>query len=360
MPDIMMCPKCRNKSKNTASCDSCGVNFEKYQKDKKNRFDQVHQLLSAEKLTEAMVAAEKLATEFPDSTSDSLLLVSNIKRDINIEKKHKQALKLFDQGDFSQTVLLLRNIRAYSSVLNDKVVSLRQKAKRSAEDNALFCEAVEKFNAGRLAEADELFKAIHGSGRQEHLDEYLQKIGTLKKELFHQAVQCLKKNLFDSARKNFDELHEKFPAMRQETEGYIAIIAKKEEIKEDLLRIAERAGKESRFFEAKVIYSFLGWQYPEFRPRLAPYMEKIPSSTIISLADYEEDAHVDLAALGLRLDKNGFFESGTSAKIEFPEVPSEQPMAHFMVPAVVNPDPAGDPPAATVDLSGNQIADFIY
>ena len=342
------------------SCDSCGINFEKYQKDKEDRFDQVHQLLSAEKLEEAMTVAEKLATEFPNSTSDSLLLVSNIKRDINIEKKHKQALKLFDQGDFSQTVLLLRNIRAFSSVLNDKVVRLRQEAEQYAEDDAAFNQAVEKFNAGRLAEAGVLFKTIHGSGKQEHVDEYLQKIGNLKKELFQQALQCLQKNLFDSARKNFDKLHAGFPEMRQKNEGYVAIISKKEEIKENLLRVAGQAGEEGRFFEAKVMYSFLGWQYPEFRPRLAPYMEKIPSSITISLADYEEDAFVDLTALGLRLDKDGFFESGSSVTVESPDGPSELPLSHFMVPAVVSPDPAGDPPAATVDLSSSQIADFIY
>jgi len=359
MSDII-CPKCRNKSKDTVSCDSCGIIFEKYHKDKQESFDRVSQMLSVENFEEARAAAENLTTEFPDSTSDSLLLVSNINRDINIEEKYKQALEVFDQDDFSQTLLLLRNIKAFTKVLNDKVVSLRQKAEQYAEHDAVFNQATEKFNAGRLAEASLLFKTISGSDKQEQIDEYLQKIDTLKKELLSQAVECLKKNLFDSARANFDKLHAKFPDMRQNTEGYLTIITKKEEIKENLLRVAGQAGEAGRFFEAKVMYSFLGWQYPEFRPRLAPYLEEIPSSTITSFTDYEEDTGLDITALGLRLDKDGFFESDSGATEESTASQSGRPLSHSMVPAAVSPDPGGDPVCKTVDLSGSRIADFIY
>ena len=356
----IICPKCRKKTTDTGSCDSCGITFEKYQQEKQEKFDRVYQLLGTENFEEARTMAEALGAEFPDSKNESLLLVSNINRDINIEEKFKQALKLFDQGDFSRTVLLLRNIKAFATVLNEKVARLRREAMQNAEHDAVFNEAVEKFHAGSLAEAGVLFKTISGSDKQEQIAQYLQKIDHTKKEVFHQAVECLKKNLFDSAQENFDKLHTMFPDMRRETEGFMAIIAKKKEIKENILRVAEQAGKEGRFFEAKLLYSFLAWQYPEFRPRLAPYLEKIPSTDKISLTDYEEDQSINVTALGLHLDKDGLFEVDSSATSGFPANPFGHRLSPPLVPAVVNPDPTGDTPSTTVELSDNRIADFIY
>ncbi len=351
-----ICPKCRAKSASSLDCEACGLVFAKYQQDKQESIGKVFQLISSGRLEEAKTIAQTLAGRFPDSTADFVLLLSNINRDINITEKYKQSLSLFEQGDFEQTGLLLRNIKAFDKVLDEKIISLRKKAERFGDHDNIFNQAVEKFNAGRFDQARTLLETIDGYRQQALVNEYLQKIDDTKTDLFRKAVDCLHKNLFESASDNFAQLHAQFPDMEPATREYTAILARKNEIKENLLAAAEQAKQDDRFFEAKVLYSFLGWQHPEFRTRLAPYLEEISSQAVTSLADYSDSKTIDFATLGLHIDSDGFFKpaagtgNSTGNHLENQSTPTGSVAA--------SPDPAADIPDQPVDLDSHQAADF--
>ncbi len=353
-----ICPKCRARGTNSLDCKACGLVFADYQQDKQESIGKVFQLISCGQLEEAKTIAQTLAARFPDSTADFVLLLSNINRDINITGKYKQALTLFDQGDFAQTGLLLRNIKAFDKALDEKIISLRKKAERFGDHDNIFNLAVEKFNAGRFDKARALFETIDGYRRQALVNEYLQKIDDTKTDIFRQAVDCLHKNLFESATDNFARLQAMFPEMEPAIKGYMDILARKNEIKENLLGAAEQAKLEDRFLEAKALYAFLGWQYPEFRPRLAPYLEEISSRAVTSLADYEGSETIDFAALGLQLNSDGLFTSAAGTDDRPGKYHENQPPPTGSVAA--NPDPAADTVDQPIDLDNQQAADFTY
>jgi len=144
--------------------------------------------------------------------------------------------------------------------------------------------------------------------------------------------------------------------MEPVVEGYTDILTRKNDIKENLLNAAKQAKLEDRFLEAKVLYSFLGWQYPEFRPRLAPYLEEISSRAVTSRADYSGSQTIDFAGLGLHLDSDGFFEpaAGTGNLVGNHLEKLTAPTGS--VPA--SPDPAADAPDQPVELDRHQAADF--
>ena len=351
-----ICPKCRAKSSNSLDCEACDLVFADYQQDKQESIGKVFQLISSGHLEEAKTIAQTLAARFPDSTADFILLLSNINRDINITEKYQQARTLFEQGDFAQTGLLLRNIKAFDKILDEKIIILRKKAERFGDHDNIFQQAVEKFNGSRFDQARTLFETIDGYKQQAQVNEYLQKIDDIKTDLFRQAVDCLHKNLFESATDNFARLQAMFPEMEPAIEGYTDILARKNEIKENLLAAAEQAKKDARFLEAKVLYSFLGWQYPEFRPRLAPYMEEIASHAVTSLADYSGSESIDFTHLGLQLNSDGFFEQAAAGGNRRKSQREIQSAPAGSVPA--SPDPAADMPDQPVDLDSHQAADF--
>ena len=177
------CPKCNKKNEDVAVCQRCGINFDEYETTKQEKFIEIRVLLSENKFQEAKELAEKLPTEFPDNRTDFLLLLSNINRDISIVEKYKHAKKSYDDGDFTQTSLLLRNIKAFDQNLNEKVISLRRKVERYLQNEVNFTKAVELFFSGKYAEAKMLFNQIHGFGKQDEVAEYLEKIGDIAKAL---------------------------------------------------------------------------------------------------------------------------------------------------------------------------------
>jgi hypothetical protein len=354
-----VCPKCRTRSTDSQTCSSCGLVFAEYDREKQESIGRVFQLISSGRLTEAKAIAETLAGKFPDSQSDFLILLSNINRDISIVEKYSQARALFAEGDFSQAALLLRNIKAFDKILDEKVISLRKKALRFGDHDNIFNEAVEKFNAGRFGRAKSLLETIDGYKQQVLVNEYLQKINDIKTDLFRLAVDCLHKNLFESAGDNFAKLHGQFPEMEALTGGYIDIIAKKNDIKKNLLAAAEQAKEEQRFIEAKVLYSFLGWQYPEFRPRLAPYLDEISSRAVTSLADFSGSDAIDFSALGLTITRDGFLEPAGGPN-EAPVTNQLDSQSAPMGFVAASPDPAPDIPDQPLDLDCHQTADFTY
>jgi hypothetical protein len=354
MPDST-CPKCRAKGNNALSCDSCGLVFSDYENNKQAAIGEVYSLISARNLTKAKTLAEKLADDYPGSKGEFVLLLSNINRDINIEKKITQATRLFDQGKFDDVTALLRNIKAFDPALEEKIISLRKKALRHNEHDDMIKQAAQKFNAGQYGKAKTLFQAIHDSKRQDQAEEYLKKIAKKEKEMLKQAVQCLEDNLFDAAEKSFKQLHTQFPEMEQQTADYTTLIQTKKRIKEDILSAADRAKNAGRSFEAKILYSYLGWQYPEFRPRIGSYLNEEITKAVTSLTDRTGDTTIDFSALGLQLNEHGLFEPAAAQK-KFSDTSSKQ--SGGIIPVPENPDPVPDKSSKPINLQSQQVTDF--
>ncbi len=352
---ISSCPKCRKKSSSTVQCEACGLIFEEYERQKQQSLGQVYQLVSRGDLDGAKTLAEQLPGEFPDSQSDFLILLSNINRDINVTSRYQQALESFERGDCSETVLLLRNIKAFSSLLDEKVISLRRKAERYADHDALFEQAVEKYERGRFAAAAALFGKIEGHSRQDEINGYLQQLEERKNDLLRQAVNLLKNNTFDLAREKFEELREAFPDAGAEIESYLTIISRRNEIKEQVLAAGHEALQAERYLEARVIFSFLNRQFPELQPSLAPHVEEIGSRAVIALVDIAEQESIDFASLGLRVEDYCLFAPDAVA------APAGGSCRVGSVPAPVeiNPEPLADPVNEPVDIDGEEVADFI-
>ncbi len=351
-----VCPLCRKKSSGL-TCAFCGLTFAEYESRKQESIGRVYQLISTGDLEHAREMAEKLPMEFPDSKGDFLLLLSNINRDINIVERYHQALESCERGDFSQAVLLLRNIKAYDKGLDEKVIILRRKAERCDRYDADFRAAVELFDAGRIAEARALFTTITGYKDQEKVNDYLQQINDVKEDLMRSAVDCLKQNKFDGARRKFEKLYTIFPDAEHETEGYMAVISAKNKIWETLLSAARKAREDERLIEARVIYSFLGWQYPESLSTLAPYIEEVGAPAAISLTDFAQDNTIDFDALGLHLDGDGFIVSAPGMR-QAGETEQGTERKTGQRPVAISPVPSGDHGSNPVDLSGEEVADF--
>ena len=351
------CPKCRAKGESSLSCKSCGLVYAEYENDKQEAVGEVYSLISSGKLKDAKKLAESLADDFPDSKGEFVLLLSNINRDINIEEKLSQAHVLFEKEQFNDVALLLRNIKAFDPVLEEKIISLRKKALRHKDHDDYFKQAVEQFNSGKFAQAKTLFLALHDATEQAQVNQYLKKIDKKKEELFQQAVQCLRDNLFDAAEKCFDKLLIQFPEMEQQAAQYTVVITAKRKIKENLLETAENAKQEGRFLEARIIYTFLAWQYPEFQPRMGSYFDENTLREEISLADLAKQEAIDFSALDLQIDQFGLLQP-SSKQTSCASTLSAQAdrLTHF--PG--SPDPTPDITSKPVSLLDQQVADFTW
>lgn len=293
-----ICPKCNKKSEDTNVCQHCETNFDEYETAKQEKLIKVRVLLSENKYKEAKELAEKLPTEFPDNRTDFLLLLSNINRDISIVDKYEQAKKAYDEGSHEQATLLLRNIKAFDHNLNEKVISLRRKAQRYLQNADFFDKAVKAFDQGNYAEAKSLFKQVHGAEKKEEITEYLAKIGDVANKMLEEAIEAVRNKQFDVAHEKFQTLQSTFPDMETEIEGYLTILNRRVEIKNDILAAAKKAKKEKRLLESKILFSYLGQQFPEFLPQIQPQVKEIGQDVVTSLADLKESAIVGISALG--------------------------------------------------------------
>ncbi len=354
---VKLCPKCNKKSSDEDSCTLCGLIFAEYETDKKESIARVYALISTGELEEGKKLAEQLCLSFPDSRNDLLLLLSNINRDLNITGKCRLAQELFQQGKYEQAVVLLRNIKAFAPQLEEKVITLRSKLERQGNQDEKFVRAVELFERDKFAGAKELFSSLTGFSQQDKVESYLKKLDTIKEKMLADAVAALAENFFDAAAVKFDELLTGFPDAKQEAKGYLHVLSQKKTIRESLFSTAHQARKEGRFTEAKVIYSYLCWQYRELLPKLRPYLEEIGSRAIVSLADCERHEVIDFSPLAVQVNENGFLipvnlESEASNR----DVSGSR--LTIIAPVMINPDPLADPGSNSVDVDGEEVADF--
>ena len=360
------CPKCNKKSENEIECQHCSLNFDEYETAKQEKLIRVRVLLSENKYTEAKELAEKLPGWFPDNRTEFLLLLSNINRDISIVDKYEQAKQSYDEGNFDQVALLLRNIKAFDHNLNEKVISLRRRVERNLQSIDNFNKAVEAFDQGEYAKAKSLFKQIHGSEKKEEVSGYLERIGAVTGALLEEAVQCIKKKQFDVAHEKFVALQSEFPDMEQEVEGYFAILNKRIEIKNNIFSAAKQAKNEKRLLESKILYSFLGLQFPEFLSQVQPRIKEIGKETVVSLSDLEESSLIGLFGLGLDGsggEGQGRYNAGDSkesvaADIIQPDVDKD---GNEDIPAVPsNRESAADTVPPTLEVDEEGAADFSF
>ncbi len=360
------CPKCNKKSEDVVACQHCGINFDEYETAKQEKLIKVRVLLSENKYSEAKELAEKLPSEFPDNRTDFLLLLSNINRDISIVEKYELARKAYEEGDFSQSSLLLRNIKAFDQNLNDKVISLRRKAQRYIESKDTFRKAVEEFDKNNYSEAKTLFRQILGFEKKEEVSRYLEKIKVMYNSMLDDAIASIKQKQFESAREKLIALQATFPDMHDEIDGYLTILAKRVEIKDTIFNAAIQAKKEQRLLESKILFSFLGTQFPEFKQQILPHLKEIGKGAVISLADMKDSALMGLAALGLDETGGSEGQGGGLSAAESKEYVKADTIApnrnedgyEDIDPVVSNRESAADtvPPHLEIDEEG--VADF--
>lgn len=354
------CPKCGANSADGASCSRCGINFAEYSRSKLEKLGEVHALLSENKFGEAKQLAEKLPALFPDNKTDFVLLLSNINRDISIVDKYEQAQKAFAAKDYPQVCLLLRNIKAFDSTLNERVVGLRRKAEKIIQDNELFRQGVEAFEEGDFATARRMFSQIQGaSPHREEIGGYLRTINAETKGALQEVADCVSTGQFGLAEAKLARLQATRPDLQEEIAAYQNLFAKRVEIRERIAGAAAQARKEQRLLEAKVLYAYLLQQFPEQQPEIQPRLLEIGAKATISLADLQAGGTVDLAALGVHVAGAGQTMTATDLDAEIPrdqparEVPETAPV-RAGIPAI--PDEFSPP----VELDFEEIPDFIF
>ena len=347
----MKCQRCGQASEDGEKCASCGLVYSVYEKEKQQRLGQVYSLINDGDLEGAKKLAQASGQDFPDKRGDFLLLLSNINRDISIVAKYEQAGKSFAMGDYNQTLLLLRNIKAFDQVLDGKVISLRRKAERIVEHEHLFSQAVNSFKAGRIAQARAFFTRVKDVVHQKEVAAYLQKIEAMQGELLRKAVDLLKNNQVELAGIRLRELLDMAPEMEKDIALYLTVVEQKQVIKSNLMALAAKAREEGRLVEAKALYTFLGWQWPDLLSRIRPYADEIGPRALLTLRDAEEQGLIHCDALELTLDQNGFFV-GESSLVTTCQQPG------CITPVEVNPEPLADSSSSPVDIDGESVADF--
>ena len=354
------CPKCSTKNEDAATCGKCGLNFAEYDRAKLKRLGEIRGLLSENRFQEAKQLAEKLPAQFPDNKTDFVLLLSNINRDISIVEKCDLAQKAYEEGDYAQACLLLRNIKAFDGNLNERVVSLRRKAERPLQDSEQFHRAKEAFNQGNYPAAKALFKQVSSAGPQEEIAEYLRRIDARTREVLSEAVDCINTRQFVHAETKFVELRKTFPDLQDEIDGYLSLLARRAEIKDRIIAAATRARVEQRLVEAKILYSYLGQEFPESLPEVLPRLREIGALTAVSLADLQELGTVDFAALGVNIGGSG---PGRVAAADLDaDIPRDHPPAAVpAIAAVTGNSPASvDEFTPPLEIDVEEIPDFIF
>uniref|UniRef100_UPI0040572C74 hypothetical protein n=1 Tax=Candidatus Electronema sp. TaxID=2698783 RepID=UPI0040572C74 len=345
------CPKCRRQS-DDGQCAACKLVFADYERRKQEQTGQVYRLISAGELEQAKEMAQSLSNEFPESRGDFILLISNINRDLNIAGKYRQAQELFRKGDYSEAVLLLRNIRAFDPGLSEKVITLRRRAERHIGNSSKFEQAAALLEQKQYAAARTLFQQISSDDKQKkEADRHLAKIEELKGSRLREIADCLDRSLFLAAGEKLEALISLFPEVREEQAPLFALLAKRQKISGRLTAAAHKAKAEKRYVEAKALYAFLLWQDQELRPVLLPYLEEIGRRTEVSLADCMQDELAALAGLGIIVDEHGI------PRILPPESGKAAALANI-APVLASPPPQADFPSQPVNIDGQEVADF--
>ena len=353
------CPKCKQKVESEFECTRCGINFEKYEFSKQEKLREVRILLGESKFKEAKQLAETLPALFPDNQGEFLLILSNINRDISIVAKCELTQKAIDDSNYSQATFLLRNIKAFDDNLNEKVISLRRKAERYIQNDINFSSGIAEFNMGNYSKAKQLLKNIEGHKNQDEIVEHLHKIEAIQKEMLNRAIDYIKKNQLTTAADEFNALLSKFPDMKDEIEDYTALLSKRADIKDDIFRAAHKAKEEKRFLESKILYLFMGMQFPESQPQVQPYINEIGTQVIVSLADIDDNFRVDIAALGIDINTAVSPSTLPDAADNATEQIDPDELVEI-TPVEANKEGETDLLCAPVDIDGEGVADFIY
>ncbi|WP_339135595.1 MAG: hypothetical protein WGN25_18345 [Candidatus Electrothrix sp. GW3-4] len=351
------CPKCRQKT-DAEQCPSCDLVFADYEREKMEKTGGVYQLISAGELLKAKELAEKLSSEFPDSRTDFILLISNINRDLNIAEKYRQAKEFFDKGEHKQTALLLRNIKAFDPGLEEKVIALRQKAKQEGEYSGRFQKAVDLYEKRWYGEARIAFlKLQKHHPDDENITNYIQKIDRIKKSLLDEVIEILGENSFQLAQERFSKLVAIFPDAEEEYAAITKTLNHKKEINSQILDAAEVARKKGRLLEAKVLYTFLYLQNHELHPQLRPYIREIGDEALVSLAECAQYNLLDLNETGLEVKEDGLLERVITER----QITDKRYTGERYVPLSsvdICTEPLADPLCELVNIDGLEIADF--
>ncbi|MCI5209164.1 MAG: hypothetical protein D3910_10305 [Candidatus Electrothrix sp. ATG2] len=352
------CPKCRQRT-DSEQCPSCDLVFAEYEQKKMQKTGEVYQLISAGELVGAKELAEKLSSEFPDSRTDFILLISNINRDLNIAEKYRQAKELLEQGDHEHTALLLRNIKAFDPGLEEKVIALRQKAQQQGEYGGRFKKAVNLFEKKWYGEARKAFLKLQKTTQNdEQTNNYIKKIDKIRKNLIKGVIESLGENDFQLAQEKFNKMLAIFPDAEEEYAAIAQVLKHRKEINDNILEAAEAARKKGRLLEAKVLYTFLYWQNHELHPQLRPYIREIGDEAFVSLADYAQYNLIDLNNTGLQVKEDGFLQ----------QVVTEQQLTDKrytgegyapLTPVDICTEPLADPLCELVNIDGLELADFV-
>jgi tetratricopeptide (TPR) repeat protein len=346
---MKICPKCKRQS-NDERCDACQLVFADYERLKQEQTGQIYRLISASELEKAKELAQRLANEFPDSKGDFILLISNINRDLSIADKYRQAQALFGKGDYSEAVLLLRNIKAFDPGLSEKIITLRRKAERHIGNSSKLEEAAALLEQKQYAAARKLFQQI--SGDERHKDEAakaLAKIEEVKRSRIQEVRDCFGSSLHLAAQEKLKTLHSEFPETEQELAPLFTLSVKRKEISGRLTAAAHKAKAEKRYLEAKVLYAFLLWQDQELTSTLLPHLEEIDRRTVISLADCLPEDVAAWAELGLQVTAAGLLKS--AGQEECSETVK-------IAPVLMSLPPQPDSPSLPVHIDGEEVADF--
>lgn len=347
---MKVCPKCKRQS-NDERCDACQLVFADYERQKQEQTGQVYRLISASELEKAKELALRLSNEFPDGKGDFILLISNINRDLSIAGKYRQAQELFSKGDYSEAVLLLRNIKAFDPGLAEKIITLRRRAERHLGNSSKLEQAAALLAQKQYAAARTLFQQV--SGDERHKDEAakaLAKIEEVKRSRIQEVRDCFGSSLHLAAQEKLKTLHSEFPETEQELAPLFTLSVKRKEISGRLTAAAHNAKAEKRYLEAKVLYAFLLWQDQELKSTLLPHLEEIDSRTVISLADCLPEDIADWADLGVQVTAEGLLKSaGQEGRSE---------AAAKIAPVLISLPPQPDAPSLPVHIDGEEVADF--
>ena len=348
---MKLCPKCRRQCDDTG-CGACSIVFAEYEQQKREQTSHVYRLISTGELEQAKELAQRLSNDFPDSKGDFILLISNINRDLSIAGKYRQAQELFSKGEYSEAVLLLRNIKAFDPGLAEKIITLRRRAERHLSNRSKLEQAASLLEQKQHAAARALFQQLSSDERhKEEAGKALAKIEAVKRSRIQELRDCLISGHGLAAQEKLKALHSEFPETEQELAPLLSLLAKRKEISARLTAAAHKAKAEKRYIEAKVLYAFLLWQDQELKPTLLPHLEEIDSRTVISLADCPPEDIAAWEALGLQVTAEGLLKPAAANQKGRYE-------AADIAPVLISLPPQPDAPSLPVHIDGEEVADF--
>lgn len=300
------CPKCGKLNESNEECYFCGILFGRYSELRLKRLNEINTKLQNLEFNEATSLCNKLFISYPEHRKEDSLLSEKINSESEILEKYLLAKDNIDLNNYTAAVDILENLRSSINNLQSSIVLLYNEGvdfinkQNENKENIEFINLAEnEISNGNIPSARVYLEKVNDNYYTDRVNDLNSKILHIRDQNLAEAISSFRKKKFEESEKKFDYLNSTFPETAKDIQTYLQFLKERNKIKDNLFQSALNAKKEGRLFESKVLFFFLGMQFPNLISNIQPIIQEIGPGVTICLADLSVNGIFDFAALGV-------------------------------------------------------------